>query len=664
MHITLNGFTVELSLHAWTDHGWRALEPDADGRFAAGELTGQFQVAHRAADQADYTLEFHAAFPTRLRLRAAVPGESDYFHLIPANIHGDNNRAHARPNEFPFLAPARDGDAASATLWEFRADRASHPVSILCCRRGAVGLSIAPYSECAEAAGGIIRNGVFAALPDAVGVSVGYGNDPLTFVNKTQFAPATSHLSHGGRATGSLFAVAGDGRREAHAVIRRLYAGLRECPTHRQTHAAALRGLADAFIETNYSAKYAHYTNQRCRVPVNCQLAPWRPVADIGWTAGGVLAYPFLLAKRLVPELAFPKTPEQILDEVAGNFNPRSGLIGDTTQAEFAGEFAEHWPKFKVNGWWSGYLPETMDRHCAYTNGNAAFYLLKCAAFVTGRDGGPAVLDREAAVPPNHWTAAALRVLDTAIELQRADGAFGYLFSAERKEVVDWNGFAGCWFAAALPLAWKLTGNARYLESARRAMAYYHGFVRELFCWGTPMDTWKSVDQEGNLAFIRAARELHAATGDDVFLKMLQDGAHYEYLWRYGFRARPEFPPLKGSTWNSCGGSVTSVSNPCIHPMGLMVTDDLEYLAKVTGDAYHRDRAEDGLAWAMNTLELYPEVVGYGRYGMLSERFCPSDGLVIETYEDTGAPASTWWSYNAWAAANVLEAMALKLLTR
>jgi len=66
--------------------------------------------------------------------------------------------------------------------------------------------------------------------------------------------------------------------------------------------------------------------------------------------------------------------------------------------------------------------------------------------------------------------------------------------------------------------------------------------------------------------------------------------------------------------------------------MGLTITADLNYLADHAGDNYHRQRADDALAWALQTLELYPSVTGYGRYGVLSERFCPSDGLLIEHY--------------------------------
>jgi len=173
------------------------------------------------------------------------------------------------------------------------------------------------------------------------------------------------------------------------------------------------------------------------------------------------------------------------------------------------------------------------------------------------------------------------------------------------------------------------------------------------------MDTWKAADQEGNLAFLRACSILWKETKDPQVLEWFRLSADYEYLWRFGYPTRPEHPPIREG-WNACGGSITSVSNPHIHPMGVLVNRDLAQLAAVTGDEVHRQRAEDGHAWLMQTLELYPEKTGYGRYGVLSERWCPSDGLLTERYHD-GRMYSSWFSYNLWAAANALQAVCERL---
>ena len=651
MNVELNGFAIALSLLARKDGAWIELPLTRTDRGLVGESSGVGAelTLEPTGDRIAYHLRFAAPFRSRLRLRGSVEGAPDPFHLIPGNIFGDNNAPHVRPGEFPCLTTDRPAERNRAPLWEFRADRASHPVSMLCSADGAFALSIDPYCPSAEAGDGFIRHGVFAALADAFGVSLGYGNDPLTFVEKTHFVPATADLTHGAEARGFLFAVRGNGRQAAHAIVRALYEDSRELPTYRRTYAEALRALADSFATVNWSPQLQQYTNRKCRVPVDRTLEPWRAIVEIGWTGGSMMAYPFGIAERLFPDLRMPKSSAQLFDEICTGYNDASGLLNDACLNRFTRNRPEGWNDAEINGWWSGFLPQTKDNHCAYTNAHAAYYLLKAAACGLTR-------------PSEQWTSTALRVLNTAVELQREDGAFGYVFSSRGRKVIDFDGFAGCWFAAALVRAWKATDERRYLESAQRAMDFYAPFVRDLTCWGSPMDTFKSIDSEGNLAFIRAARLLHEATGQERYLQMLQAGAHYEYLWRYGFRTRPQTRPLKDSNWNSCGGTITSVSNPHIHPMGVVATEDLIYLSERSGDAYHRRRADDGMAWLMNTMELYPDTMGYGRYGVLSERTCPSDGLLLERFADTGEPASTWWSYNAWAAASAMEAIGEELL--
>lgn len=650
MIIELGGFTLELSLEASRHGQWLKLPLTRNDRGVVAHHAGlraEFDL-EKQSDCIRYLLRFAAEFPTRLRLRVRLLDQQNLFHLIPANIHGDNNAQHVRPGEFPCLTGANPAYKNCSPLWEFRADRASHPVSILCCDSGAVGVSIDPYSTCEQAEEGFIRNGVFAALPDSCGVSLGYGNDPLTFFNKNSFLPATQHLARQASAAGMIFAFRGQDRRQAHKIIRALYQQLHQTPTHQKTLQQALAGLAESFATVNFDPRLQQYTNRKCQVPTDTELKPWRAIVEIGWTGGSMLAYPLILAERILPSQKLPKTGWRIFNEICSGFNEVSGFINDTTINRFTQNRPQGWNESEINGWWSGFLPQTRDNHCAYTNGHAAYYLLR-TLWITKQSN-------------NTWLRTALRVLDTVIELQRDDGALGYVFSSRSRQVVDWDGFAGVWFVAAMPYAWKFTEQQTYLDAASRAMDYYRCFVRNLACWGAPMDTCKSVDSEGNLGFMRAARLLHEMTQQPRYLEMLIDSAHYEYLWRYGFRTRPQCPPLKGSNWNSCGGSITSVSNPHIHPMSVVATDDLEYLARISGDVYHQTRAEDGLAWIMNTLELYPEVMGYGRYGVLSERTCPSDGLLSERYADTGLPASTWWSYNAWAAGSAMEAIAEKLL--
>src|SRR5437764_5124375 len=164
MLLDLNGFALDLSLQAIQHGHWITLPlVKTDEGYRADHLG--IRAALRL-DNGSYWLQFVSPFPTQLRLRLSLRDQTNLFHLIPGNIHGDNNAAHVRSGEFPCLTAARPAERNCSPIWEFRADRASHPVSILCCDAGAVGISIDPYSNCEEADEGFIRNGVFAALPD------------------------------------------------------------------------------------------------------------------------------------------------------------------------------------------------------------------------------------------------------------------------------------------------------------------------------------------------------------------------------------------------------------------------------------------------------------------------------------------------------------------
>lgn len=641
MEYTLLDFTFAFHFSYQKDNAWHevpqtALRPDG---FTWQDGAAVYRGSWRQTGAGlAYTIGFDAPWPTQLRFGVALLGEEELFHLIPCNIHGDNHAQEAKLGEYPLLTYAHPGQAMCAPRWEFRADRAATPLSALCCKRGAVALAIAPYADANGEKG--LRNGVFAALPNVFGVSLGYTNDPVTFKNRSTPQASLCDMAQKAEASGILYAVRGE-RTALHKIIRQEYTALHKRATPRNDCRAAARALLQTFTRLNYDPTAREYTNRRCRPPQNTALEPWRNVVEIGWTGGAVLAYPLVLSRALFgdgadADLSAAMSGETIFDRIVACYNEKSGLLNDLmAPIDETGS--------RLNGWWTGY-GLVKDCHCAYTVGSAVHYLLKTIWHLraAGKDYPPA------------WLACAQKVLDTVVALQRADGAFGYTYAADARRVLDWSGFAGCWFAPCLLYLARLTGQTRYRDAAEKALRYYHGFVKELNCYGTPMDTWKSVDEEGNLAFIRGCRLLHEDTGAPEILQMLRDGADYECLWRYAYPTKPDYRPLKDG-WNACGGSVTSISNPHIHPMGVIVDSDLRYLGRVAQDGYYTARAQDSTAWMLQTMELYPEKTGYGQYGVLSERWCPSDGLSIERDSD-GKPYSSWFSYNLWAAACVMEA--------
>src|SRR2546430_17077242 len=119
MRIDLNGFELDLKLQASRDGHWITLPMTrtdrglrADPRSIRAEL-----LLDRQSDRIRYTLSFKSEFATRLRLRAAALYEHHLFHLIPGNVHGDNNAKHVRAGEFPCLTSDRPAERNCAPLW-------------------------------------------------------------------------------------------------------------------------------------------------------------------------------------------------------------------------------------------------------------------------------------------------------------------------------------------------------------------------------------------------------------------------------------------------------------------------------------------------------------------------------------------------------------------
>ncbi len=610
---------------------------DIDGdSFSDLENEGKYKcVLREAEDRIEYALSFDCPYPTALRMKISpVTKSPNAFHVIPCNIYGSNNESEVVPGELPLLTFENNRYSFCSPRWEYRADRAAMPLSAVCTDEGVIGVSIDPYS-------GQVHNGVFAMLPDQIGVSIGYTNDPCTVTNKRIPMPSRYDRSCKAEAKGYIYFCEGNDRRLLHNIIRKEYEERHEEPVYKKSYKEAARGLLESFVKVNWNSKDGEYTNVKCQPPKDMELRPWRNVVEIGWTGGGVLSYPLILVRDVLGKeaddlLKEAMSGETITDRITDSYNEKSGLYNDL-MTTLNGS--------RVNGWWSDF-GLTKDCHCSYTNGSALHYVLKTICYL--KNAGKEYNKK--------WLETALKVMNTIISLQREDGNYGYTYSTCEPKVLDWKGFAGCWFAAAGAYCYDITKDEKYRKSVDRALDFYHKDVCNLCCCGTPMDTWKSVDEEGNLAFIRAARIMHEITGEAKYLDYLKDGADYEFLWRYGYKTRPDHAPIKPecSDWNSCGGSVTSVSNPHIHPMGAIVNEDILYLGKCIDDEYYLMRGRDGVAWLMQTLELYPEKTGYGRYGVLSERWCPSDGLTIERYSD-GRPYSSWFSYNLWAAADALE---------
>ncbi len=229
---------------------------------------------------------------------------------------------------------------------------------------------------------------------------------------------------------------------------------------------------------------------------------------------------------------------------------------------------------------------------------------------------------------------------------------------------IEYDSMGGAWCLAATAYYSLITGTDSYLEGLKRSeQHYYEAFVKKCICYGGPLDTDKAVDDEGILAYIRAVRILHEITGDDLYLDHMRDALYYESTFKLSYNTPVRIKPLSETGWSSCGGSITSVANPHIHPMSSSIIGEMAYYAARTQDSYIRSRLEDTVYWSMQTFNTYDGEYGYGKTGWMSERFCFCQGLVVEKYPD-GTPASTWFALMPWAGASIIEGLVPEAGTR
>lgn len=601
------------------------LVPFAEGRAAAWGIRAGLELR---GEELTLSLSGEGEAVVTLWLK---PWEENLFPLLPGFMIGHNRPEDTGPY-YPQMTPTQDLNPPNlkSPYWGIRADRATMPSAFLFGRNECRALAVPPYLDNPGAPH--TTNGLRVCLERGVGVSIGFVVEPVQFVHKGTAAPGYRgyhRFSGEVKAPLRFFQVPTEDRRGHSGVVRRLYALGHEAAPCGDGVRASVRMLADALVAD-------------ILVPAQTTLAkemegelfkikdgvPRRELTEIGWTGGAMLAYPFLaMQKRYVrPELA--DYAVRRLDRICTSVNPASGFFWDCQDGT----------KNHARGWWTGLSPVA---HYAYTQGHACYYLIRSAALDLSRG--------------DAWTAAARQVLDQVLKWQRPNGQFPVSFSIADGKPERVIGFAGCWFAAALAELYGQTRERRYLDAAIRAVRSYHADVSALEPCGTPMDTHNATDQEGNLALLHAVARLHALIGDAEFLGILKDSADFEMLWRYYYNVRAPHAPLDRADWGSSGGSVTSAHNPHIHPMHLNALDQVLYLADQTGDAYYLERTRDAVRYGCCCVCRPSENFGWGKPGWMAERFCPSDGLVVQHNLRTGVPWAAGCDYHPWTTGVLLE---------
>ena len=633
---------------------------DEDYRpLAETPLTVDFAYDHGFSTLADpavwqVTLTNTADAPWRgvVKLEYRAANDAPRFFL-PGFLYG-RNRGEAPlrvDNRYPRLR-ADTPEFPASPWWMVRADRLSHPAAFLLDGGRWYGLSAAPYFVRQNGAlrpwqpgraGEFAQFAGFTCSLDtgSVGYTLGYENAPWLFVQSHNIKPCAPMgencwtLAAGESVTFPLYRydfVAVDGDRTLYAALEAVYRLWHTPPRPGAAPARAAELLAGAVTRDAWLPGDKNYVGITKERPDGSYEQ--NKIFSISWTNGLSAALPCLQAAHRLGDETIRAAALACIDNIVQNsLDPRCGLPNETWDAEHG---------WSCRGWWFDGM--YTGGHSGYLIGQTLYYIVKAYRL-------------EAAHGIDHpdWLAFVQGVVPRLAAARNGDGEYPFTLSEQTGAGLEYDSLGSAWCLAAEAALMQLTHDTADLPAMERSEAhYYDAFIRRAECYGGPPDTSKAVDSEGVLAYLRAVRLLHELTGKAVYLDHLRDALCYEYSFKFCYNVPVQVPPLSRLGWSSCGGSITSVANPHIHPMSCTVADEMLYYLRRRPDAYIESRLRDTVGWSLQTFNTFDREYDYGRAGWMSERFCHCEGLLVQTYPD-GSPASTWFALMPWACGSVLE---------
>ena len=580
-----------------------------------------------------------------IRIVWELPDEGQGFTFVPGFMYGNNAGGNSPDATYPMLFDGSNGGRSRPWVskeWMVRTDRSTHGFSSVICPANAY--SLGGRDTCKYADGAVAeKTGISTRSygPHRLSFSLGFINSPFTYspvVGRNFFSRPEGFVDlDKGMAESDVFMIRipSEGILDSSKKLLRTAYGIQhDKVVFTGSLKDAITDIADALVKYGYDPDvkdfYVEIHNDK-------GMMKRKAMFNSAWTGGARTAWPLLAAERKVQNETWHDVAVAVISNIAEKaISQESGL--------FFENFDPKTKKWNTRGWWTGMLEKPA--HSGMINGEICYYLLLA-------------YESEIRNMMKHktWLASVRSVMDRLVATQLDNGSFGYLYSEEDGSILDSDGFGGCWIVPALALLYIATQDKKYLSSALKAMDFYRTFIEKFELHGGPMDTCKSPDEEGVLAWIKAARILHEITRDKKYLSDLINGLEYEFSWKFSYNVVNEIEPLKSANWHSTGGSVTSVNNSHVHPMGGIILDEIIYAYETTGDGYFKKRAADTLNWTLNSYLREDGFYGWGFKGQINERFCYTDSTLLERYPD-GSPASTWFCGHSWASGSVLECLA------
>lgn len=578
--------------------------------------------------------------------------------FMPGYMYNTNTAEMNLENRKAFPRIKKNSDCEyESPFWMTRADRLAVPVSIIYDNGNIFGISASPYfmgdssnrkpyAPYDELEGILYKhNGFTCEIEESsCGFTIGYENAPFLFVETMTVRDReklskenTFELKSGEEITFEItvYEYAGESEQSVNRAIKHAYNKYHQSPRtiDGMTEKKAVELLSGAIRDYAWLPDENMYTGFVYDKPDGniCNK-----IGSLSWTNGLAVATPMLMAaNKLKDETSRTQALSFINNVLENAYNPASSLLFDAVEDG----------KWSAKGWW--YTGMRNGGHSGYINGQAVYYILK--AYLSEKS--------ERGIVHDDWVNFVSPVIKQMNSQLDDSYEYPFAFSEETGDGIEYDSMGGVWCLAATALFVQITGTDEYNDILKKSeQHYYDKYVSKMECYGGPLDTDKTVDDEGILAFIRVDRILHEVFGDNMYLEHMRDAIYFECSFKLAYNTPVQVRPLCEMKWSSCGGSITSTANPHIHPMSSTIVGEMQYLTEHMDDEYISERLNDTIKWSLQTFNTKEKEYGYGRIGWMSERFCFCQGLLVEKYPD-GEIAGTWFALMSWAMGSIIEGL-------
>lgn len=283
--------------------------------------------------------------------------------------------------------------------------------------------------------------------------------------------------------------------------------------------------------------------------------------------------------------------------------------------------FGTFWSKFSIaDGWTTGWPSPQRAGRVAQEGTPSGELQARSLAEATIFAARAALVETSDAASRALWSAAVRSTLDFVLRTMRANGNPGEAYDRSGA-VLDWDGEGGLHWITALVEGYRLLGDTRYLETARRMGRFFQPAVEGAYLTGAPEGTHLLPTSEDPQNAVMAYVALWQATGERVWLDIACRAADYfmSFRWQYN----TEFDPmtvLGRYDYRTKGLDISSPNNVHLHPYGLIALPEMLALWEAAGDAYLLKQARNNL---LGCLQMLAPMDGAfdARRGMMTERW-------------------------------------------